>query len=464
MGDDIDDILLAAWARVRETLRGKPDEVRRRLIRGREMWRKRPPRAWCIVLRAADRRITPMNAAVAPEHGPNARVEHTVTLDVELIRQLCAPVRVHEWGEGHIDVARRLGRERAQLVPARARGVLNSRYYPPDRGCGGKPRTVVSSERWLDPNQALCRAADPVWGWTGKLLSWRVPDMPPQTLLRVPLWEDRTRQYADARALHPEHPLRDPPPPAKRTGYKLAPPPPDFLAWYKWKDGEYLGYDWRNPAAKAGYERRQSHLESERARSRRRWAKRSGRGGGSKLFKGWLWLCPTCGRRSKVLYYPLPPVNVLRGFGCHTPDDVIEAAEALDPSLRLPLRYRGGFACNQCLHVRPTSRVRAGCWGECVCYLTCGLLGAREVPRPAWFTPDRRRAYTPHVYPPSKRRPQVEQMLLAGRSYREIAAELGIGYSTVATHAMVIYRNHGVRGVKQLLLKLKPETAAIHTT
>ena len=59
MDGEVDDILIEAWRRVREKLRGDPAEVGRRLKRGREMWTKRPPRAWCSAVRASDRRITP---------------------------------------------------------------------------------------------------------------------------------------------------------------------------------------------------------------------------------------------------------------------------------------------------------------------------------------------------------------------------------------------------------------------
>src|SRR5688572_10319244 len=122
MDDDIVDILCAAWRTVREQLRDKPDEVRRRLNRGRELWRKRPPRAWCLAVRAADARITPGTARCVPEHaaypreamgreGRTSYQPHTVTLDLELLRTLCAPVRIHQWGEPQGEVAKRLGRK-----------------------------------------------------------------------------------------------------------------------------------------------------------------------------------------------------------------------------------------------------------------------------------------------------------------------------------------------------------------
>ena len=55
-----------------------------------------------------------------------------------------------------------------------------------------------------------------------------------------------------------------------------------------------------------------------------------------------MWVCPICGKQKKVLYYPLPPVNVIRRYGCYVPDAVIDAAIALDPSFNRPPRPRVG--------------------------------------------------------------------------------------------------------------------------
>src|SRR4051794_33290931 len=151
MADDIVDILCDAWRRVRERLRDKPDEVAQRLRRGRELWRKRPPRAWCLAIRASDTRITPMTAACVPERAaypreamaPHLRTmyeRHRVTLDVELLRALCAVVRIHEWGEPWAEVAQRVGRKEAGLIVARVKGKLATRFHPPTGGRGGNPR------------------------------------------------------------------------------------------------------------------------------------------------------------------------------------------------------------------------------------------------------------------------------------------------------------------------------------
>src|SRR5687768_17567777 len=156
MPDEMTDLLIEAWWRVRETLRDKPDEVARRLRRGREMWRKRPPRAWCLAVRASDTRITPVTARCEPEEAAYPRAAlprerrtryepHRVTLTLELLRELCAPVRIHEWGEPQIEVARRLGRREAGVVVARAKGRLGTHFHRPSGGRGGPPRAIVSA-------------------------------------------------------------------------------------------------------------------------------------------------------------------------------------------------------------------------------------------------------------------------------------------------------------------------------
>jgi hypothetical protein len=144
-------------------------------------------------------------------------------------------------------------------------------------------------------------------------------------------------------------------------------------------------------------------------------------------------------------------------------DDVIDPAEQADPSLRRPLRA-GGFGCQQCLGVWRLSRVNPASWGEVVSYLSGGLLYGREVPAPKWFTPDRRRPFKPRLRAPSSRQSETEALLLDTYSYRDIATALGITYSAAAQRARKVYRNHGVRNLKKLLLKLKPDAAAIRAT
>jgi hypothetical protein len=462
-------ILIVAWRRVREQLRNKPEEVAKRLKWGRELWRKRPPRVWCVAIRASDTRITPMTARCVPEDAaypreamaPELRTSyapHRVTLDVELLRQLCAPVRVHEWGEPLREVAQRLGRKEWGLAIARAKGKLTTRFDSRSAGFGQTSRAVLSPDGLLNPGAQLFEWADRVWGWTRTIAYWRLPDdLPPQEVDRVPVYHDRTRAFADKSTLHPEHPLVDPVP-RKRPSYKLPPAPPDHVA-YKWKGEVFVGYDWRaaetNPLIRENYERFQRQRARQRAYEKARRARgdgkpRAGAGGrGSLMFRGWMWLCPICGKRVKLLYYPLPPVNLVRGFGILVEDDVIDAALAIDPSLREPL-LASGLACKVCHGVTATGRMRRGAWNEVVTYLSGGLLQGREVPKPPWFTPQRKHPFRPTLgRAPSGRRPQVQAMLLRGMTYPQIARELGLSVSTVTGYARQLLKQQGFRNVAE---------------
>src|SRR5439155_16935949 len=90
MEKEVDDCIFEAWERVGPTLENDPEEVLRRVKR---MWGRalsRPPRAWCLAVRACDRRIDEaLGFGYATRDGPGA---HDVLLDAKLVRALCAPV------------------------------------------------------------------------------------------------------------------------------------------------------------------------------------------------------------------------------------------------------------------------------------------------------------------------------------------------------------------------------------
>src|SRR5439155_10545415 len=133
---------------------------------------------------------------------------------------------------------------------------------------------------------------DRAWGWTATELFARVPEEFEQTIVRIPIVWPRGRKFRDKDDLHPEHPDVDVG--AKRyPSRKLPPPEPDYV-WYKFKDGEYVGYDWRSPWGKARHEREMREKEARRERRRRREPKRTSAGSGSIEFKGWRWICPRC--------------------------------------------------------------------------------------------------------------------------------------------------------------------------
>jgi hypothetical protein len=54
---DLDSAILTAWARIRPILQSDPDELAARLARRRSQLLLRPPRAWCLAVRATDRRL-----------------------------------------------------------------------------------------------------------------------------------------------------------------------------------------------------------------------------------------------------------------------------------------------------------------------------------------------------------------------------------------------------------------------
>src|SRR6476646_895585 len=89
-----------AWLRLRDKILSDPDELHRRLARRRSKSLTHPPRAWCIAIRASDRRITPAHWVISPEHAmdldhpahPYEPIEHEVTIQTHAIRRYCWPV------------------------------------------------------------------------------------------------------------------------------------------------------------------------------------------------------------------------------------------------------------------------------------------------------------------------------------------------------------------------------------
>jgi hypothetical protein len=88
------------------------------------------------------------------------------------------------------------------------------------------------------------------------------------------------------------------------------------------------------------------------------------------------------------------------------------------------------------------------------------------VPRPEWSKPVRKYKYSPHLNaPPSRRRPQVIEMVLRGCVRREIAVKLGLAKETVNNYIKKqVYKRHGVRGREALARKLgRPASASWET-
>src|SRR5438045_2848265 len=97
LGEELERNIRDAWLRVRAHILSDPQELQRRLARRRMRSLTRPPRAWCICIRASDRRITPAHWVMVPEHAmelmheehPYEPIEHEVVIGTHAIRRYC---------------------------------------------------------------------------------------------------------------------------------------------------------------------------------------------------------------------------------------------------------------------------------------------------------------------------------------------------------------------------------------
>jgi hypothetical protein len=434
-------LLVAAWERVRGKVESDPKELARRLARGKRL-SARPARGWCLGVRASDRRLWKYCTRKADRKYPNR-----VVLGREALVELCGPVYLQWPGETLEAVAEKLGVGKGALLHSRLNGVFRVHYVP---GARGKQRPLLYREGPLDPSVRGFLPVDRAWGDLALELVGRVPGGIEQVLTREPVFE-ASRAYHDAEGLHPEDPKligRQ----KKRRDLKLPKPPPDYV-WYKWKGEEYMGYDWRNPLAAANWERYQKKLKSGREACKRWRAKQQYQYEDAMQFKGYRWVCPTCGKKVNTVYMPMCGLNLLTGW-----------LGALDEDRRVPMlldfENQWTFACGRCQRIDRVSRANPDAWNRIVGYLSAGLLYGSEVERPGWFKVERKRAYAARLgAEPSKRRPVIEGMLREGKSYKEIGKELGINWGTVKVHARKIYPQHGVRTRAEFLAKYGMVTA-----
>src|SRR5262249_25626626 len=108
-----------------------------------------------------------------------------------------------------------------------------------------------------------------------------------------------------------------------------------------------------------------------------------------------------------------------------------------------------GFGCEICHRLKRSRQVGGDWWNELVTYLSGGLLYGSEVERPEWARQDkeavRKVAYRPRVgRAPSARRQRVEELLLEGWEFKQIAGELGVSRGSTYWYAGQVYREHGV--------------------
>jgi hypothetical protein len=249
MSQQIEPLILDAWKRLGPAILSNPKEVARRLARRHSATLTRPPRAWCLAVRASDTRIGVSNARIEPEYAtdpndPDHRgmvVEHTLTLDAPLLRELCRPVRLEPGGELWDHAAAKLGTTYCGLRHARATGRLEQRHIRRLLGRPGKPVPIISAPDSLDPcAHSAFEMPDPLF--TGREpVARRIPNDLCATLTRVPNYRPTTYKHQYDDNAHPE--MTEPPLAKPRPC--LPPPAPDYV-WYKWStSGEYLGDDKR---------------------------------------------------------------------------------------------------------------------------------------------------------------------------------------------------------------------------
>src|SRR5213082_997160 len=134
--NDVARLVLEAWDKLGPAIMADSDELNRRLARRRMGILTRPPRAWCLAVRASDRRITAAHWVISPEHAmdfdhpahPYEPIEHEVVIGPHALRKYCRAVRTDSWGEVAREVAKKLGTTPAQLLGARWAGRFTERY------------------------------------------------------------------------------------------------------------------------------------------------------------------------------------------------------------------------------------------------------------------------------------------------------------------------------------------------
>src|SRR5436190_21861271 len=100
LGEELKRNIIDAWLKLRPQILSDPDQLHRRLARRRLKTLTQPPRAYCIAIRASDRRITPAHWVISPEPAmhlkhpahPYEPIEHEVTIRTHAIRRHIHPI------------------------------------------------------------------------------------------------------------------------------------------------------------------------------------------------------------------------------------------------------------------------------------------------------------------------------------------------------------------------------------
>src|SRR5947207_1969246 len=141
MKEDLENAIFDAWKRVRPRLESDPAELARRLKRREGMGMRRPPRVWCLGVRASDTRL----AEWCGETPRQPRGTQSVFFDARMLEALCEPVRIGPSGERFTEVAAKLGVHVRGLHAVRCQGILRTEFIKGLGGSRGLPVPILHS-------------------------------------------------------------------------------------------------------------------------------------------------------------------------------------------------------------------------------------------------------------------------------------------------------------------------------
>jgi DNA-binding NarL/FixJ family response regulator len=396
--NDVDRLILEAWEKLGPGIMEDPEELHRRLARRRSALLTRPPRAWCLCLRASDRRITAMDWILTPMHAmdlnhpehPYEPIEHTVTIHVHGLRKFCRPVRTDSRGELVEDVAKNLGAPRkAPLLRARSSGLFTERRI---RGLAGRhgryPVPLIHSWQALDPSGPVFRKPDVLWGSLWEFLPDMVPDDFEQTILRKPTFT----RWGAARGSHRNN------------------APPD-------------------------------HLYTDDVR-----------------FNGWRWICPSCKQQVHKIYYPIAPQTLFDYLGydpARSKTAQAQSNEYLPCDVDDVPTPPACFACVTCHRVNGLERTTSAGWNTIVSWLSRGMLYGHEVQKPSWYRHQRKIARHRKLGRPAHKRDAVFNRLRLGWTVPQIALNMKISRKAAEYLIYKICKLEGVKNRHALAAKLR---------
>ncbi|MEL7087649.1 MAG: hypothetical protein AAGL98_04285, partial [Planctomycetota bacterium] len=194
--DELDANLMVAWDGVRAKLRGDRAALGRRYERGLRAALRRPPRAWCLSIRASDTRIK-RSAFIEPER-VSERLAHRLLMFGDLIRHLCKPVEIDWPGVVYDDAATRLGIDPRTIYDWIRHGWVESRRERVPGRRGSPTRHVWTRPGGIDVGCPQGRG--PEWGVLWRDLYRKVPGHFEQVIRRVPRLRSSSHQIDEPSA------------------------------------------------------------------------------------------------------------------------------------------------------------------------------------------------------------------------------------------------------------------------